>query len=541
METTITRDDAAAHQAIAFGHKHSLPPICQLPIELIIGIFQLALPEIPFVSGYPYIYSRSYIRTLYLIRSVTRRWRGIIDGVPSFWTTIDSTFPPHINEASILRSSNLPLSIIYRHPQLPHEIQNPSATEFLKTIAHTRPRWSTVALDLYHPATISDYLGAPLPLLQTVAVRDLTYTDQSAAPVELLGGNTTNLRFVVLSGVSIHWRMGSFVRLKHLSLGHNAGDGMKGSYLLNVLDASPGLQVLKLKGISTTTPPPSPITTLHHLKYIKLYYCDIELVEWICHQIRAPSCTRLVLSMDEEQVFDIPHFLSETLKPFHDILRTIHKRLGKSDIRLDSDGIQWVVSDYARDKQGLSIFFDGFFDPFFIHWVSQILQNEPGLQIIFADGATSSKAVLESLAPLRNVTRVTIRDGWHGVDVSAALRFLGEPPSTTASLPLLPSLPCLREVKISSLHWEIQDVLNMVQSRFRELSSEGMEEPLLSIKVDRGGSHVFGITRPIIDLATLVKTREASGVKCVQLGGWKDPKGMLAVAWNEEASKPVWV
>ncbi|KIO24142.1 hypothetical protein M407DRAFT_244549 [Tulasnella calospora MUT 4182] len=80
----------------------------------------------------------------------------------------------------------------------------------------------------------------------------------------------------------------------------------------------------------------------------------------------------------------------------------------------------------------------------------------------------------------------------------------------------------------------------MVQSRFRALSSEGMEETLLTITVDRG---MFSIDthEPILDLATLVKIRKTRGVKCVQVVGWKDPKGMLAVAWNEEASKPVWV
>ncbi|KIO24144.1 hypothetical protein M407DRAFT_244551 [Tulasnella calospora MUT 4182] len=139
---------------------------------------------------------------------------------------------------------------------------------------------------------------------------------------------------------------------------------------------------------------------------------------------------------------------------------------------------------------------------------------------------------------MRQVTKLVIRPNSQGVDVPAAVQFLSKPLSPTASLPCL---PCLREIELPSWGWDTQDVLDMVQFRFRALSSEGMEETLLTINVDRPGFNWAISPRPILELAALVKMRETLGVKCVQLDGWKDPKGMLAVAWNEEASKPVWV
>ncbi|KAG8910294.1 hypothetical protein FRC01_006409, partial [Tulasnella sp. 417] len=538
MDIGSARDGATADQMIGIEHRNSLA-ISQLPTELLLGILWLALPEIRFSTRYVEILARSYMRTICRMRSVTKRWQVVIEGTPSFWTLLSNTFPSHVNKTNILRSSELPLMVLYQGSKIVDEGEYPteylSAAKFLRHIASTRLRWSTVALDFHYRTIMSDYLGAPLPLLREVVVRSSRDGNQFAEPEELLGGETTNLRVLKVSGVSIDWQMGCFVQLKSLTLKNLSDDSLTGSQLLNMLDASPGLQVLNLKGFSMHIPPPSPIITLHHLKYLKLHSCAIQLVEWICHQILAPSCTKVVLSMDGEQVFDVPRFLNETLKPFHGILRSIHRQLGNSEIELDSDGIKWYGFDYTRDGRGLCVFIEGFFDPLFFQWVNHILQDEPGLQITFSNGATSNEAVLRSLALMRNVTKVEIDLSWQGGGISEALQFLGRPLSTTTSLP---SLPCVREVEIPPGDWDVQEVLNMVQSRFHAFLREGVEEPLSTIKVHRGTFISISVPRSILHLTSLVKIRQASGVKRLQIEGWKDPKGMLAVVWDEEISKP---
>ncbi|KAG8910382.1 hypothetical protein FRC01_006366, partial [Tulasnella sp. 417] len=534
MDIGSARDGATADQMIGIEHRNSLT-ISRLPTELLLGIFRLALPEIRFSTRYVEIWARSYMKTLCRMHSVTKRWQVVIEGTPSFWTLLSSTFPSHVNKTNILRSSELPLMVLYQGSEIGDETEYLSAAEFLKHIASTCLRWSTVALDFYDPTTMSDYLGAPLPLLREVVVRSSRYRNRIAEPQKLLGGETTNLRVLEVSGVSIHWRMGCFVQLKSLTLKHLSRHSLTGSQLLNMLDASPGLQVLNLKGISMPTPPPSLTITLHHLKYLKLHSCAIKLVEWICHQIRTPSCTRVVLSMDDEQVFDIPRFLNETLKPFHGLLRSIHRQLEESEILLDSNGMQWYGFDYTLDGRGLCVFIEGFFDPLFLQWVNHILQDEPGLQITFSSGATSNEAVLRGLALMRNVTKVVIRHSWQGGGISEALQFLGRPLSTTTSPP---SLPCVREIEIPTGDWDVQEVLDMVQSRFHAFLREGTEEPLSTIKVNRGTFYSISAPRSILHLTSLVKIRQASGVKRLQIEGWKDPKGILAVVWDEEISKP---
>ncbi|KIO24159.1 hypothetical protein M407DRAFT_26433 [Tulasnella calospora MUT 4182] len=137
----------------------------RLPVKLLVAILHLALPRMGLIARGAYYHSRFYMRILYFMRAVSKRWQDIIDGTPSFWTTL----PAHVNDASILRSSPLPLCIVYHHTSKPGKF--PSAKMFLGIIAPTRPRWSTLALYLDGPATLSGYFEAPTPILQTIIVR----------------------------------------------------------------------------------------------------------------------------------------------------------------------------------------------------------------------------------------------------------------------------------------------------------------------------------------------------------------------------------
>lgn len=541
MELDTNRSDVAPYQVTATWRTNFIPSISRLPTELLAEIFQLSLSEVDLKSRSASFNSRSNVKRLYTMRAVTKRWHGIIEGTPSFWTTLVSALPLHVNEASILRSSNLPLFVIFYHsePLNPVYHHSDATNKFLKLIQHTRSRWLAIVLGFFDPTDMSQYLEAPLPLLQSIIVRSTRFFsfEPDSEPLELRGGDRTNLRFVYLSGVSILWSVGRYAQLKCLTLKNVAPDGLTGGELLDTIRASPGLQVLKLKGIRTGVPPPSPITTLHHLRYIKLHSCATDLVECILRQIQAPSCTRLCLSIDDEQEFDVQLFLNETLKPFHQVLCSTHQRFGESEVLLDSDGFEWYTPSYY-EMEGFSIFIDSILDSFCIAWVDSILQDEPGLRICFGNEGTPSAAVLRSVAPMRSVTKVFIRERPREADISEALQFISKALPTSTSLP---SLPHLKELLLPCGGWNTRELLEMVQSRFCALSWENMERTPLTITVQRGGFYWGGTPGPILDLATIVETRKTSGVQCVRLAGWKDPVGILAVVWSEEGSEPVWV
>lgn len=531
MEVNIALNDAIPDLATTPRPNHPLPSISQLPAELLAQIFHLSLPPIDFKLRNASSSSCSHVKRLYILRSITKWWQTIFEGTPSFWTTIASELPSHVIEESIIRSSSLPLIIIH-DSMLLRPNNCPPEAEFLKAIQHTRPRWSALILDLCYKATMSSYLGAPLPLLQTIIVNLVCDRSPGAEPLELLGGYTSNLRFVELSGFSIRWRMGSFIQLKCLKLERVTHDSLTAPLLLDALHASPDLQVLKLTDMAgTDIPQPSPTITLHRLKCIELHHCNIALVQCILRQVKAPSCTRLSLRIIYRDGLDLSHFLNEALRSFHPILRETHRLYGESEVLLDPLEVEWRTRGFA-DMEGFSINIILYSDPFFIEWIDRILEDYSGLVINFSSGVGES--LLRRIAPMLRVTKVIIGGrSFHGAEVSTALQFLSKPLPTN---PSLPSLPCLQELRLPSAGWNIQDLLQMVQSRLCVVPWETMERTSLTITVQNGGIPLGGdggtSPRLLLDLITVVKIREASSVKSFKHVGWKDPRGMRAVVWD---------
>ncbi|KAG9050602.1 hypothetical protein FS837_004127 [Tulasnella sp. UAMH 9824] len=535
MEAKITCSDVAPDQVTTPGCNTTFASISQLLIELLANIFQLSLHEVDFKSKSISSTSRSNVKRLYCIRAVTKRWKGIIEGTPSFWTTVVSSLPLYVNEASILLSSNLPLSVISYRPEPGNPVVHPSDAKFLKLIEHTRSRWSVMVLGLYDSTSMSEYLRAPLPLLHTIIVRSTRFIFSFEPELKLLGGDRTNLRFVHISGVSILWSAGRFAQLKCLTLKNVAHDGLTGGELLDTISASPGLQVLNLEGIKTEIPLHSPTITLHHLRCIKLSFCAIHLVEYVLRQIRAPSCTRLCLTIGDEQGFDVPHFLKETFKSFHGTLRTIHQRLGESDLELDFGKFMWHTPDQSK-MEGFSIYISGYFDPFSVRWVDSILRGGPGLRISFGDGGCDSEAMLRGVAPMQSVTKARIKDSRRATSIRAALQFLGKPLQTSTSLP---SLPYLQELHLPPGGWDTRDVLEMVQSRFYACQWKDMDRTPLTIDMQRRWYERGYTPKKIPDLPTIVQIRKTNGVQCVKLVEEDDPVGMLAEVWKDEGSEPI--
>lgn len=510
--------------------------ISQLPIELLISILQLSLPHVEFPSNAETTTSHLYMRMLYSIRLVSKQWQEIVDGTPNFWTVILSTFPSHVNAATIHRSAELPLAIVYEAPMEPNDDDHPSSEAFLQTIKETRLRWSVVVLDLYEEKSISGYIADPAPLLQTLVVRTTRDADLEVEQLEFLGGQTTNLRHVAISDASIQWRIEGFTQLKSLRLTrmrHN----LTASRIVDFLRASPCLEELCIEGVlEPSRQISSPIITLPLLRSIELECQDSNATDDILRNIRAPSWIMFSVILGrpgEGDNFDYPRFLNETLSPFHETLLKLHKESGASMMSIHFYGFQWHLFTGRDQKRGFSIYMERF-HPLGIRWVGRILQEEPGLRIELNDITDFGDAVLGEIAPLRCVTRVRVAvteaDGIYRI-----FRFLCQPLSPGASPP---ALPCLLKLVIASAGWNAQDLLDMVELRLSAFSKAGLNPPPLSINIWRGALTMHGRPRPILDLETLTKIRESEGIDRVESVGRQDADGTLAITWNEEASEP---
>ncbi|KAG8910913.1 hypothetical protein FRC01_006051, partial [Tulasnella sp. 417] len=394
----------------------------QLPTELFAEIFHSTLPSTDLMLDQVDTRLRSYMRKLYGMRLVAKRWQEIIDGTPTFWTFVHSDLPPDVNEATALRSQNGLLAIVYALTE--YRTPHISAKDFFNSWAHIFPRWSA-----YRGPLLSEYLDKPAPQIEKII---LTRGESGDEPLELLGGSATSLRLVNLSHVSIRWKAGLFTNLNVLKLvdvNHNPQE-LTTTLFLDILLASPCLEHLELARMGATADTASsyPIITLPHLRIIRFYYCSYTLMGGILRQIRASSCTEFWLNIDVDEPV-IGQLINEDLRPFHALFRAIHKHNGSSEIILDGDGFQWKSSaeEGPKDHPSFSVFTFCDLPITCIRWVERTLQSDPGLSIRFSFNADVSQDVLESMASMRCVTRVTIGDISGKDEFLSVLRFIGSP------------------------------------------------------------------------------------------------------------------
>ena len=155
-------------------------PINQLPAELLLEIFTLAIPSSGEVSQY--LHSSNGYRKLDLA-SVSRGWRDIICGCPSFWTTIEVGPGAPSLAIYLKRSKDAPLDVIIRC-QPPYGPTAQTATdEFLAILASliaSVHRWRSMVivgdaldlLQLHHPI-VSKFSRLTFPSLKSVIIRPM--------------------------------------------------------------------------------------------------------------------------------------------------------------------------------------------------------------------------------------------------------------------------------------------------------------------------------------------------------------------------------
>lgn len=537
---TTANDDSNPIEPQGATCNQQKSPISHLPTETLISIIHWGLPRVDFTYIFGAISSHRYMRRLYALRQVSKRWQNVIDGTPAFWPVIFSKLPHHVNNATIARSASRSLAVVYEIPEEPNVHNHPSPEEFLNTIVHTRYRWSAVALDVREGEGMSGYLATPAPLLQTVVINnawDDPY-DKVMEPLVLLGGQTAKLRHVEVTGAFLQWELGLFSGLKSLSL-EGVGDDLTTRHIIDFLQASPDLEELCLEGSlpMPTSQTPASIITLSHLRSIDLACYTSDPIDYILRRIRAPSCRKFYMNLEAENEVEVDYsrFMQETMKPFVGMLQEIHIENGGSRMSVDLYAFHWYSLAAAQRRCHFSISIRAFC-PMGIRWAEEILQGKSGLQYEFTDAPVIGDE-LGDLAPLRCVTKalVTTRQIPR---THAVLQFLHRPLSLSTSTP---SLPCLQELEIMSTRWSALALLEMVQGRRTAFSESTLEQPPLTIIIWREAFTEWNYTpRSIVDLATLKKIRETEGVQCVQVTDPNPVFGTLAITWNEETSKPTW-
>ena len=205
-------------------------PINQLPAELLLDILSLAMPSKGDVSQY--LHSSYGLRRLELA-SVSRRWRDIICGCPSFWTTIEVGPSTPSLAIHLKRSKDAPLDVIIRCQPVYGSTARTAVDQILAKLASliaSVHRWRTMViigdvglLQLHHPI-VSKFSRLTFPSLKSVIIRPSQPLDPISAnalltyPDFLAPKRTPVLEHMELDGYSSSAHLRTANTLKTLKL-----------------------------------------------------------------------------------------------------------------------------------------------------------------------------------------------------------------------------------------------------------------------------------------------------------------------------------
>lgn len=137
-----------------------------------------------------------------------------MDETPSFWNVVCGVLPMEVNAASMAKSGQSPL-IVHCPFTIPDLV-----VEFMELVNSQRSRWvaASFELDASDLDSVTSYLADPAPQLQTLGIKGDQLARYPEAGINLLGGQTQNIRKLGLSFTPIQWSPDSFIGLKSLQL-----------------------------------------------------------------------------------------------------------------------------------------------------------------------------------------------------------------------------------------------------------------------------------------------------------------------------------
>ncbi|KAG9044720.1 hypothetical protein FS837_007662 [Tulasnella sp. UAMH 9824] len=466
-------------------HVDELGTIARLPTELLVAILLLILPDIHAVSDNQQCHE--YMTHLYALRSVSKKWRGVIDGTPILWRLISSTLPPQVNATSVSRSLDTPLVVIYdmilpdefrflyRNSSQDQQSAISSARSFAEWADVVRHRWSSATFKLVS-SVVPELLAKPAPQLRSIAIMLHGGSLVEIPSINLLGGHTEKIRHVKIERTGIQafnfhhipmfWPSGAFQGLKSLHFGSIRSASFTARYLLEVLGASPELETLVLK--------------------------------------------ENIFQRDSNDA-DLPQVALSRLKTLQ----------------------------YAPHP-------DGELDQTLRHWVDRVLRlANPGITLLLA-GKSLCADVLRTTQSMKCVDKMILYECFRQdiPDLQRLLDAFGQADSASPGSTSSVTFPSLHTLQLADWGAKLDSVVGMLRTRFsRPLDKDDAGPPpdlSLNLSFRRRVRDQSYDPDNIPNLELVEGMRVMPGVKEVRLGTVSSGAGLLAVVWNEELMAPVW-
>lgn len=355
--------------------------LSDIPLELLIIIFQSFLPSISPKSIWRDGACKQYMQAVYSLRLVSNTWKDLLDNTPSFWVVLTSTVPYIVNTTSIARSRNAPLTVHFGRfstaAMSDLSAGHLSPDWFTTLVGPTRDRWKVVWLQDGFRSFIWKHITSPAPMIETVCLRPGSGYPTS---LNLLGGATHNIRYLELFGAKIDWAPHMFHGLKHLGLFSSVGDGMTTDLILGVLANSPDLEYLS---IDSTTIQISATSFLHpilllHLQTIELLFLPGNLVCHFLRHIEAPHCQVVVIQTYSISDTNDSEFLSESIGSFEPLLRDLHKKSGGSNLCAEPGFMEWlscIAPSYGEHYPSFNIEVESTSFASMLQWIGRVVDS----------------------------------------------------------------------------------------------------------------------------------------------------------------------
>lgn len=540
-------------------HNRSFP-ISELPSELLNLVLLYSLPVFnPMESCWEYDECQPYMAALFGLRYVSTLWRDLIDGTPSFWMIVSSTWSPKAIKMVLRRSGTCPLAV---HHILYNDAHNggdadevtPSRT-FLQLVNPHRSRWTSVIIELPREL-VAEFFDTPLPRLDTLKI-SLTDEEDAVQPVipltpDMIDG-LYSLEHVYFNYLPLQWNdvFGRLNRLRTLSLSmlHN----ITAEQIIEAISLNPTLETITLASLEAEVQHQPVDWALSNptracLPRLRLFSAEVklDLLDAILQNIQIPHDIReiIIIPSPPSSRENNQQFWTKTMSPLFPTLHRMHKTTGGSSISLKEKGTAictWTTVGESDD--GFELCIDNWGHTPALDWIASVVngwespEELPGFKFLTSSGSIGFSTTFAALQTIPRMTSIDIAINSKNSHLWVFLEALG---GATPKGP--PSFPFLQSLRIRRWGLGFAKFIEVLKRRYTNHQPKGWR-PRSNLQLD------FTTRRPawfedpspvIIHLEKAEELRELDGVESVRLGCLKGQPGMLAVVWNEEDGQLAW-
>ncbi|KAG8947575.1 hypothetical protein FRC04_010625 [Tulasnella sp. 424] len=366
----------------------------------------------------------------------------------------------------------------------------------------------------------------------------LPRTLELTSPVTVVSG-------VKLFRVNLPWNSVQFERLQYLVMWDVGKNGLTASHLLDFLQSSPGLKTLDLNYVHVQAAPTAahyPLVHLPHLHLMRILHPGGSGTASVLSRLQVPNCCNFEIDLTSDLAnSQVPDLLDTITVLLCDLIKPILEEIEESRVSFGpGEQFSWrciggnpQLIGTPTSRKRLDVRVDDIRFDLALGWVKKLLQA----------GAESPKGIqvrIEGRRFFSNAECVKAFKSWSSV-TNIELDCMASRTSNPFSVLLSDRqsgaiLPNLRSISISGSWWYGEDVVEMVQARFRGLRGELMPGGL-EISLPRDAA--------ILDAEKLAAVHH--GLKWARVR-WHpfripDPEenrvGMLAIVWDDSKKRLV--